>query len=606
MNEGRSESPRPFLTFSDARLEQCSRQEERQLPAPPVDQHEDWSDNVMQLIHETDQAFKAVGSALADAKLASYSFERTQTPTPPPSAPLLPSKELPPLPKSSFELHEQDRPASPTAEVPIFIEAPRDTPSPDIQVGSIPRSCSPSPAPRKVSTPEHSPSAASAPTSTAATPTKPTTPNPKNVASTKPSKAKRNNRWPAMSQAMAARLGLSGNVTNILTGQRFKKIEVDEMLTADQIKELKKLRDDTQKQADEQTKQRTSAESQRSPSMDQGKNRSQESVQEVPAQPTSSDSEYEDEEYEEAYEEWSNKVKNDTGDASARMSKFPPRKASRLAPPPQLPPVPPLEEDTTDLPEDPKAEEENARQQLLESLMSEEDDEHLYLKSTPFTMTLPSFKHGKITLSKVEVNKVKMTVDDTMDWTAFQMAILGGAGDLMSDLYDDEEDVENDMVDDVSIWFDTFGFESFGELVGADSRSARDSAQSVSSDSSLASMDMDMRMPMGNESPTSFWQETTEMPLDTNKFLRSSGLKRWSAVPENRPKMSSHTRESSLPTSPMMPLVVGGVGADCVIDESVADGAVPMGYNLGHDLGDFLRWEAEQMFGSGYYGAPRA
>jgi hypothetical protein len=609
----RSESPRPFVSLDASRMEQSSRQEERELPAPPpFEEGKDWSDNVMQLIQETDQAFKAVGSALADAKLASYSFDRTQSPTPPPSAPLAPSKkELPPLPKSSFELQDGDRPGSSSAEVPIFIETPPEPSAIEAHAASLPRSITPSP--RKVSTPEPSPSVTSTPNTTAPTPTKPASPTSKNALGPKITKAKRNNRWPGM----AARLGFPDNVANIFTGQRFKKMEVEEMLTTDQIKELKKVREDTQKLADKQAKQRSSVESQRSASPDR-KGSSQESVAELPVQPSSSESEYEEEEYEEPFEEWSRKS-HEEAVAARPVTQFPPRKASRLASVPQLPPVTVADEEAKEAPateaeaeveteENKEAESVCAEQQLIDSLTSEEDDRYFYLKSSPYTMTQPAFKHGKITLSKVEVNKVKMTVDDTLDWTAFQMAILGGAGDLMSDLYDDDDEVEGELVDDISNWFDTLGFESFGELVGADSRSARDSAQSVSSDSSLSSMeaDMDMRMPMGGESPTSFWHETVEMPLDTNKFLRSSGLKRWSAVPESRPKVPSHTRDSSLPTSPLMPLVVGGVGADSVIDESVADGTVPMGYNLGHDLGDFLRWEAEQMFGSGYYGAPRA
>ncbi|KAI9172239.1 hypothetical protein HJFPF1_01734 [Paramyrothecium foliicola] len=610
-SDSRSESPMPYISLADARLEQVSRQERRRLPTPPpVDYDEDWSENVMQLIQETDQAFRAVGSALEDAKLASYSFERTSTPTPPPVV-VLPAKELPPLPKSSLDLDDKERPISPTFEVPIVIARPPTPPTIEHESQTARAISTP---PRKISTPEPSPSpspsATSTPNSTTSTPNKPNTPTMRNQTPAK-SKTKRNKGWPAMSQAMAARLGLSGNVTDILTGQRFKKIEVDEMLTSDQIKELKKLRDDDEKQRNERSKQtRASEESQRSASLDRAKGRSSESLQELPSQPDSTDSEYEDEVYEEAYEEWSRKV-NDTNDGSSNTTKFPPRKQSRLAS--QMPEISALQEEVPEVPKipemytDPAMEEKSAKQALLESLMSEEDDEYLYLKSTPYTMTNPCFKHGKIILSKVELNKVKMTVDDTMDWTAFQMAILGGAGDLMMDLYNDDDDIESDLVDDVSEWFETFGFDSFGELVAADSRSGRDSAQSVSSDSSFSSVDADTVIPLSitSESPTSFWQDSVNMPLDTNKFLRSSGLKRWSAMPESRSKIS-HTRDSSLPTSPMMPLVVGGIGSDSVIDESMADGNVPMGYNLGHDLGDFLRWEAEQMCGSGFYGAPRA
>ncbi|EGU72727.1 hypothetical protein FOXB_16764, partial [Fusarium oxysporum f. sp. conglutinans Fo5176] len=45
--------------------------------------------------------------------------------------------------------------------------------------------------------------------------------------------------------------------------------------------------------------------------------------------------------------------------------------------------------------------------------------------------------------------------------------------------------------------------------------------------------------------------------------------------------------DESLPPSPMMPLMVD--------DESPLSDRVPMGYNLGHDLGDFLKWQEENI-----------
>ena len=52
----------------------------------------------------------------------------------------------------------------------------------------------------------------------------------------------------------------------------------------------------------------------------------------------------------------------------------------------------------------------------------------------------------------------------------------------------------------------------------------------------------------------------------------------------------------SLPQSPMLDLVM----------TTAVDGSkefVPMGYNLGHDLGDFLKWESENVYATAFYGS---
>jgi hypothetical protein len=255
----RTESPTPFVSLAETRTEQLKkpRQTERELPAPPAEKREEWSDNVMQLIQETDQAFKAVGSALAEAKLASYSFERSYSPTPSPAT-VTPAKELPPIPRSSLDEDEREPERSRSMDLPIVVEAPphltqNDSPRMSVQVINTPASQ------RKVSTPEPSPLTALTPNSSTPTSTKAQTPNSKNQVPAK-SKTKRGKGWPSRSQAMAIRFGLSENVTDIITGQRFKKIEADEMLTPDQIMELKMQRDELKRLENERSKQSRSSE----------------------------------------------------------------------------------------------------------------------------------------------------------------------------------------------------------------------------------------------------------------------------------------------------------------------------------------------------------
>ena len=104
----------------------------------------------------------------------------------------------------------------------------------------------------------------------------------------------------------------------------------------------------------------------------------------------------------------------------------------------------------------------------------EEDDEHLFLQSTPFTETMPTFQHGRIRLAKADLvdngminsfeSRLLSSPDEGLDWTAFQMAILGGAGDLLSDPADFlSRDAHEDLVDDLCDWWGSFGL-SMGTL----------------------------------------------------------------------------------------------------------------------------------------------
>ncbi|KAH6672637.1 hypothetical protein F5X68DRAFT_158335 [Plectosphaerella plurivora] len=226
------------------------------------------------------------------------------------------------------------------------------------------------------------------------------------------------------------------------------------------------------------------------------------------------------------------------------------------------------------------------------------DDEAIYFQSTPYTMNMQTFRHGRIFLPKPDVPRC-MSIDDTLDWTAFQMAILGGAGDFISGSSDFTHRDE-DGLDDLSAWFDEFGFEHAGSLVSAGTtpmgspRSMHprgESGEYSSASSSTTDPDVDLPIPVAHEFPHGFWNEGS---VDASRFAPGNGkckIKRWTL--EGPPKRPGNNRDSSgsLPQSPMMDLVFVGEGDEADL--------VPMGYNLGHDLGDFLRWENQAMFSYG-------
>jgi hypothetical protein len=307
----------------------------------------------------------------------------------------------------------------------------------------------------------------------------------------------------------------------------------------------------------------------------------------------------------------------------------------------------------------------------------EEDGEYLFFKSTPYTLTMPSFEHGRIRLAKADLvnagtinsleSKLLSSPDETLDWTAFQMAILGGAGDFFSDPSDFcARDAEEELVDDLCDWLDGFGLptNAMGALIkreekartmspvmpftpahvsaikpaGPGRRSSHDPSRNHSinhivngssppwSGSTRSSGEesedvqetlqlQSMPIPINSEHPSGFWNAR---PLDAARFYTGGGIKRWTleghpkryngpgidvdkanTLQHGNPKPSPEGMEGrrvklregvdSLPQSPMLDLVM----------TTGVDGSkeyVPMGYNLGHDLGDFLKWEREHVY----------
>ncbi|KAM0364082.1 hypothetical protein ACHAO7_010072 [Fusarium culmorum] len=225
-----------------------------------------------------------------------------------------------------------------------------------------------------------------------------------------------------------------------------------------------------------------------------------------------------------------------------------------------------------------------------------EDHRYVYFKSTPYTFTQPSFRHGPIALSQDALREKTKMRDDDSDWVAFQMAILGGAGDLVED-EQDEEDIK--QLEDITSWLGAFGFETYGALVGEDASEQvvdpvpqmRSSAPIPStSTGSIVESSTDLSLPIGVEFCSGFWNTPKpNQEFNKAKFYKCKGLKRW--VGEHRPKRPSFYRSTeSPPPSPMMQLVVSMDNGEATVED-----LVPMSYNLSHDLGDFLSWQAEQL-----------
>ncbi|WQF87332.1 hypothetical protein CDEST_12346 [Colletotrichum destructivum] len=226
-----------------------------------------------------------------------------------------------------------------------------------------------------------------------------------------------------------------------------------------------------------------------------------------------------------------------------------------------------------------------------------DDEDFIFFQSTNYTFSQPTFRHGPVRFDKSKVVKgLKFDPDDTLDWTAFQMAILGGAGDLFSDTTDFSQLSEAEEIDDLAAWFEGFGFDSHGIVATGDKpKHLPENYPATPLYYPLkpyirAPVDSDLPIPVGAEHPTGFWNEGT---VNASKFLTTGcGIRRWTM--EGHPKRYNRESVESLPPSPMMDLVMmrGSDGEPEV---------VPMGYNLGHDLGDFLKWEAENVYAAGVH-----
>jgi hypothetical protein len=281
-------------------------------------------------------------------------------------------------------------------------------------------------------------------------------------------------------------------------------------------------------------------------------------------------------------------------------------------------------------------------------------NDYIYLQSTPFTLTAPSFRHGPIRIAKPDrtIGQLAAAVDDTLDWTAFQMAIIGGAGDFFTEAtdYSRPSDSELDERDEMAAWFAEFGFESPGALVPAAEALRLDQLEAEAAYNAPTSKPVEAPIPVAPSvviteaentalpargSSLAWRVEAPPPPFPTTYYMISTtgigagqeGVGNWlrhspppqyesrgnyipslprnalgTSHPNAHPQISAPMKgnrvstesETSLPQSPMLDLVVN-------VDAQGNEYMVSMGYNLHHDLPDYLSWSAEHMFEGGYY-----
>ncbi|WYZ44210.1 hypothetical protein EsH8_VII_000646 [Colletotrichum jinshuiense] len=529
------------------------------------DSSDRWSLDVQRLIQETDEAFKAVGTAIEEAKMAVATFP-PHTDTGHASASTTPNIQKP------------DSPSLPPAK----LQSRNSTPALPPQTCSAP--VSPTSKPRRKSS----------------------------------KKSKRSQ--PRFKKS--ARWQLGEDVVGIFSGQFFRKLEVDELLTPDRLQALRAERES-------QSQPRRSSDTLRTISTDGSETPVEPfHLQDLPSRigaagvktvltpidavapsyfldPTVRQ-DFVVKEKSPLRRKPVSKVEYETKDSTALgvMSCPPPPPAknpARFLPRPQIPQLPLLPtipEVVVTTPDVEVSSTEKGYKASGRTFTPVDHDDFVHFQSTNYTFNHPTYRQGRIRFRKTEVVKgMKIDPDDTLDWTAFQMAILGGAGDLFSDPSDFSQQMEAKETADLVDWFEGFGFENHGLLITSDDpvvpwngfpfTTVEHSPKSCTS----ATTDSELPIPVGPEHPSGFWNEGN---INASKFLTEGcNIKRWTV--EGHPKRYNRESVESLPPSPMLDLVMvqGSEGEEPEV--------VPMGYNLGHDLGDFLRWEAENAFATGTY-----
>jgi hypothetical protein len=211
----------------------------------------------------------------------------------------------------------------------------------------------------------------------------------------------------------------------------------------------------------------------------------------------------------------------------------------------------------------------------------------IYLPCTPFTLTSPLFRHGAIRVPIPFREPNTKSHEEALDWTAFQMAISGaGSIDGYADIYETEEreraalaETERE-VDEILQWWAEFGYQGWGRMVGDESLKVRGKRR----DSLRRRKRDDIEQVSAEEARISPRpSEDLKKIVDTEKIV----VAETSAIGSMDEVQRKGSLADSLPPSPMLDFVVPDPSKDIEV--------IPMGFNLGHDLGDFLRWETNHV-----------
>lgn len=204
---------------------------------------------------------------------------------------------------------------------------------------------------------------------------------------------------------------------------------------------------------------------------------------------------------------------------------------------------------------------------------------YILLPSTRYTLVAPLYRQGPIRIEPSLQDRKDSVLEEEplqLDWTAFQMAISGMAEAMIEDEWEDDEVGLNEILR----WWRGYGFEGYGRMDKSETAATANTRDILHSGSlvarnALKAFPTNRAHTGGHSRMLSRSREETDTSKILNEAQRLSDAQKRISLAE------------SMPPSPMLDLVLPSPSRD--------EEVIPMGFNLGHDLGDFLNWEAHHV-----------
>jgi hypothetical protein len=237
----------------------------------------------------------------------------------------------------------------------------------------------------------------------------------------------------------------------------------------------------------------------------------------------------------------------------------------------------------------------------------------LILESAPYPLIGCDFRHHSIRLSRhpnfnQNTNlKTRKSEAAPLDWTAFQMAISGGIGDYLmgSDSITADSSLLEELdreADDILEWWSELGINAGGMIYheqGVESKGNQkigiindniDKGRELELSSIELLAELDATVPSHSDIATRDKLTKRKGKADSLRLdLKANETKLASNGGHPKTDSDGFENDKSLPPSPMEEL-----SPDALIGQGVM---VPMGFNLDHDLKDYLKWETECVEG---------
>jgi hypothetical protein len=351
-------------------------------------------------------------------------------------------------------------------------------------------------------------------------------------------------------------------VAQFLSGARFRRVEADEMLTPEKFEEMRvkrqmKDQERTSLEGRESVDSSRSTLSQQSTASSGRSNDKKEEISPVSVSPLDDAAIHEDLALPTKPIQSGNELQQQsTTEASASTRNVgsldtPPRNIQRYIFTKTKPRLPTIHEAASD-----HSDEMQERRSEDHSLHSLESGEFVYLPGTSLSAANSSFRHGRIAFQIAEIPADSdEDIDDAIDRAALQMAMQGI--DVTEDLESAMSDDELAMTDDINEWWDSFGFETHGELIP---------------DGSASPWSLTSRGSSICTTPSTMDEEETDAPMAVSledkytfdgpvRFLRSHGPPRkWAPMEALVKKESSHGSRDS-PKLAVLDPTLKGLGA---------------------------------------------